>query len=86
MMKGMRGDELFFVMFGSDSCFFRILLDNPDLMEDPLDEDSECGSSDADDNGSDDSSAEQEDFCKADDCNDNAPRTLGVLRKRRKIA
>ena len=66
--------------------FFRILSDNPDLMEDPLDEDSECGSSDADDNGSDDSSAEQEDFCKADDCNDNAPRTLGVLRKRRKIA
>ena len=81
----MRGYELFF-MFGSDFvCVFRILSDNPELMEDPHDEDSECGSSDADNDGIDDSSVEEEGSCKVADCNDNAPRTLNRFRKRRQI-
>ena len=54
-------------------------------MEDPLDEDSECGSSDADNDGIDDSSVEEEGSCEVADCNDNAPRTLNRFRKRRQI-
>ena len=59
---------------------FRILSDNPDLMENPHDEDSECDSLEADD-----STAEEEDFGNVDDCNDDAPRTLNIFEKRRKI-
>ena len=74
----------YFFMFGSDFlCVFIVCVYR--LMEDPHDEDSECSSSDADNDASDDSSVEEEGSCKVADCNDNAPRTLNRFRKRRQI-
>jgi hypothetical protein len=85
MMKGMRGNEPTVFCLFFNNFVFRILSDNPELLEDPEDKDSECDPSDEDNEDGDDSNIEDEGSCNAADCNNDAPRTLDRFRKRRQI-
>ena len=64
---------------------FRILSDNPDLLENPDVGNSGCGSIDADDSQSDDSTADEEVSGNVDDCDNSVSRTHNISKKRRKI-